>query len=51
MTLFAVSFVNSPSILCVLRWFPQSKALLNGTLLSAVTVGSICLSIVETEVC
>ena len=41
----------SPAISCVMRWFPQSKALMSGALLSAVTIGSICLSIIETEVC
>jgi len=39
----------SPAIICSLRWFPQSKALVNGILLSAATVGGIGISIVETE--
>ena len=41
----------SPSIVCVIRWFPQSKALLTGAMMSALGMGSIALSMTETLVC
>ena len=51
--LISVVFVSSlsPSIVCVIRWFPQSKALLTGTMMSALGMGSIALSMTETLVC
>ena len=40
--------VWSPAIACVLQWFPQNKALLMGLLMSTVTLGSICYSLLST---
>ena len=37
-----------PSIVCVIAWFPNNKGLLTGLLLSAVALGSICYSSIET---
>eukprot|EP01084_Bolivina_argentea_P053720 98576_1 len=38
----------SPSVTCVIRWFPKNKALLTGLLMSALASGSICYSLIET---
>ena len=37
-----------PSIVCVIRWFPEKKAFMTGILMSAIAGGSIFYSLIET---
>merc|ERR1740123_626552 len=44
----AVAVAWSPSIVCVIRWFPANKGKLSGILVSGIAFGSVCYSLIET---